>query len=290
MDYLQRHIEFQQELGHNTIREGDLIFREYNQIIIPLGPVIQSRPDIFPDLNRVLKNLRGKLVWWSYADENAKDDGWYAVIKSKHFEIEQYPSTNLRNQVRKGLKNCEVRKVDASWLAQNGYPVFRAAVEKYAKEQGENEELNFTTKLTKACLFQDIIEYWGIFYGQKLIGYAEIYLYGHLEANISQIKVDPNYQALYPVYALVHKLSEVYLKENHINYLSDGYRNLLHDSGVQGFLIQKFGFFQSKLNFHMAIRFPFNLLIKLIYPFRRIIPSNSIKAVIKLIEIYKSQK
>jgi hypothetical protein len=290
MDYLHRHIEFQHTLGKKTYKHGDVIFREYNQIIIPLGPVIQAKPIIFPDLNKVLDNLDGKLVWWSYANETVQENGWYAVIKREHNEIENYPSANTRNQIRKGLKNCEVRKVRPDWLAQNGLSVYRAAVLGYAQKLNINEAESYISKILKTESFQDIIEYWGIFYQEKLIGFAEIYLYGKNEANISQIKVDPAFQFAYPVYALIHKLSETYLKENQIACISDGYRNILHDTGVQEFFIQKFGFVKVRLWLQLKIKQPFCFLFWLLLPFQRfIIGLGKINAVLNMVEIYKRQ-
>jgi hypothetical protein len=239
----------------------------------------------------VLKHLKGKLVWWSFENHQTADEGgWYAIIKDQHFDIDQYPSSNTRNQVRKALKNCTVKRIEATWLAENGLEVLEKAMHKMSAKPSKKTINAFRKKYQVAIAFDDIIHCYGIFNNDQLIGFCEIYYYEGIEANISQIRLNPAFNGVYPMYALIHMLSEEYLKSNKVQYLSDGYRNLLHETEVQEFLVRKFGFKKAGLILKLQFRFPFGLFFSnSLFFVKRLSIIKSINALVKIIEIEKSQ-
>jgi len=271
------------------IKVGSLILRRYNKIIIPLGPILNKNVPEKIDVKKVFRKLGGFLVWWSVYDEQFSESPWYGVIKKEHFEIEDYPSSNIRNQVRKGLSQCRIKPVEVSWLAEHGYEVYKNAVSRYKQGLGLISLDKYKAKITSASGFEELIHYWGIFIEEQLVGYAEIYCHEKQEANISEIKIDPLVLKQYPLYALIHQLSEEYLKIRMFEYLSDGYRSVYHETSIQELLIQKFGFRKVGLKLYLKIRVPFNLLIRALYPFRKWIKKiTSIVAILTLFDIAKN--
>lgn len=289
MEYLDRYEHFLERQGIHSIRLGKILLREYNQIIIPLGPILVDAPKESIDIPAIFKKLKGKLVWWSFFDGEAVQSGWYGVIKKEYIEIEDYPSSNVRNQIRKGIKNCLIKRIPIRDLAEKGYPVYASAVKEHLKKRLKSIS-DFKNEIEQLEDFQDIIHSWGIYHDEILIGYSLVYTYGNIEANISEIRINPDYNSQYPSYALFHLLSAEYLNKQGFKYMSDGYRNLMHKTQIQDFLIKKFGFIKAGLTLQMAFRFPWNIVVPCLHPFRVLVKFDSVSAVFQLLSIYKNQK
>ncbi len=288
MSWINRHEELLKAQSINYLRVGDRLLREYNKIIIPLGPVITPSANLPVDAKKVLKKLHGFLVWWT-DNQEVDTSPWYAVIKDKYLEVDEYHSSNMRNKIRKGLKNCEIRQVEASWLGEHGYSVFKNALYTFTKNKIPGLAA-FKKKIEPTFNFSDIIHYWGIFMDEKLVGYSVVYCYENHEANISEIRINPDYNTYRPSYALLHKLSEFYLKNQKFNYVNNGYRNLLHETNIQQLLLSDFGYRKLKVKLHRAYRFPFGIMVKTINPFKnRLTRFESISAVLQLEDVYKKK-
>jgi hypothetical protein len=58
-------------------------------------------------------------------DIDVKSGFWY-IIKDKNENLEQYKS-KIRNQIKKGLKNCLVKKVTKELISHHGYIIYKNA-------------------------------------------------------------------------------------------------------------------------------------------------------------------
>lgn len=286
MSYLYRYEALLQKQQIKYVRVENLLLREYNQIIIPLGPILNQNQSVKVNSKIVFKELKGKLLWWSYPCDPTNDDGWYGVIKERHTEVEEYSNSNLRRNVRKGLSGFEVKLVSSNFLAENGESIYKSVEKQYGRSV---DNLKFRQQLNAYEGFDDIVNCWGIFSEQKLIGYCIVLLYGKQEANISETKISPDYKK-HSSFALFHKLGEHYLKNLGFDYISDGYRNILHKTTIQDFLIRNFSFRKVGLQLELAFRFPWNIVVPCLHPFRSLVKSDSVSAVFQLLSIYKNQK
>lgn len=290
MSYLNRYEAFLEKQGINFIRQGELLLREYGSIIIPLGPVLIQKPQGEIDAKAVFSQLKGKLLWWSYQKPGYDLNNWYAVIKDKHLSLDEYRTANIRNQIRKGLKNFEIKRIEAEMLVQQGFAIYQSAFAAF-NTKAPMELAAYQKFMTVLQNFKDIIHAVGIYHQQQLIGYALIYCYGDQEANISEIRMNPEYNYNYPSYALFHWLSEEYLLKKKVNYLSDGYRNLMHETNIQDLLIRKFGFKKQGLFLECALRKPYNYLFtKYSIPLLKQLPFVKVKAIITLQDIKTEQQ
>jgi len=162
MEYINRYEKLLQIQGVNFVRFENVLLREYNQIIIPLGPILIDKPKANFSTKYIFNKLSGKLVWWSYMTDNNSSSDWYGVVKDKHIKIEEYGSSNIRNQIRKGLKNCEIKRISFKELSENGFSVYSAAIKKHGSSVNQSMA-KFKSSILLMNGFEDIIQLLGSF-------------------------------------------------------------------------------------------------------------------------------
>ena len=160
MSWINRYKELLANQGINFFEHGGVLFHEYNHIIIPRGPLKVHEP-LKVNSKNVFNKLKGKLLWWSYYSDTLKDYDWYGVIKDKHFELSEYTSSNLRNQIKKGINSFEIKQVNAEYIQQYGFDVYEKVQLYYSKNVKVDKEL-FFKKLEAFANAKDIVELWGI--------------------------------------------------------------------------------------------------------------------------------
>jgi hypothetical protein len=291
--FVDRYRELYENLGIKFIVYKGIIWKEYQKMIIPIGPIkidySISEEDYKYLLSQFPKSLLVRTTSNFTLDEKNKTE-WYAVIADKFYDLE-YLSSNTRSKIRRGLKKCRVEKIDVEYLANNGYEVFINAFKKYkgvkipniTKEQFKNKKL-----LLKD--FEDIAHFWGVFYQDKLVAYSENYIYDNIEVSYSTIKFHPDYLKFYASYILIYTMNKYYLENNLVEYVNDGFRSILHQTNIQKFLIEKFNFKKAYVNLDIHYNQYLKLLINGAYPFKSLVSkiNPKIEALLKLEEIRRS--
>lgn len=197
-------------------------------------------------------------------DLNSETSFWY-IIKEQHLPIEEY-SRNTRNQIKKGLKSCEVKKVDYQTYLSTCYPVYKNAMLGYDEVPVPEER------------FKDLHEpspnrdYWIVYSSEtnEPIAYSTNILEGN-SCNYTFIKYDPSFQKLYPSYALHFEMDKYYLEEQKLSFVNMGARNILHETGVQNFVISKFKYRRAYCRLNIIYQPLFGLMVKTVFPFRKLI-------------------
>jgi hypothetical protein len=221
--------------------------------------------------SELLSKLGGLWVQWTNGlNSDAAESEWYAVICRKHAELDDIQSGNTRSKIRRGLKRCEVRKVDAEELAKNGYDTYRAALEGYGlSARSILSKSAFESHEKKDTAFADIRHQWAVYVEGKMVGFAHNLIYDKTEVDYTMIKLHPDYLKYYTSYALIYKMNEYYLEQEGFEYVSDGSRSILHETGIQEFLIRKFGFEKAYMNLYVYSRPSLGLIVKMARPFRK---------------------
>ncbi len=251
---------------------NDVIWYVYQKTLIPLGPVkfgyTLQKEEISFLLSKFSDALLLKYTDGFNIDNRNKCLEYYAVIKEKHIDL-GFLSSERRSEIRRGLKNCVVERIDAEYLSSNGFEVFLSAFERYkgVKQLSINSG-EFKNNIVARKAFSDIFHYWGIFNNSKLIGYAENLIYDNIETNYSTIKLNPNYLECYPSYALIYQMNKYYLEECEFEYVNDGFRSILHQSNIQNFLIKKFEFLKKYTNLQVHYKSFLSLAVFSAYPFK----------------------
>ena len=212
--------------------------------------------------SELLKLSKAYFIRW--CDEWDRGDGtfWY-VIKDQKEDLSAYKS-KVRNQIKKGLRNCDVKRVENSSVAKEGYRVYANAFKKYD---------TFITPLAQEAFAQSVLEsddeFWAVFdHENRMIAYANNIIKKDV-CYYSSMKFDPDFLRLYPSYALIHTMNEHYLNDRGFRYVSDGSRSISHQTNIQDFLMTKFLFRKAFCKLHIAYRYDVNIAVHLLFPFRR---------------------
>jgi hypothetical protein len=242
------------------------VFVSYKRMIEPFAPVKDSVELTDQEAKQLLVELGGVLVRWSSEfDQAGQASGWYAVLCDQLAPVDQMRSANTRSKLRRGLKRCSVRQLDADYLIKRGYETYRSAFDRYGDRPVE--EPRYREDVLQTVPYPDLVHYWGVFYDNEIVGYSRNIVYAPVEVNYSEFKFNPAFFGQYSSYALMFRMTEHYLQAG-FEYVNAGWRSIYHDTEIQDFLVQRFQFRRAQVNLSVRFRRPLGLLLRAGRPVR----------------------
>ncbi len=128
-----------------------------------------------------------------------------------------------RYETRKGLEQCEVRRVDSRWFAENGYGVYASAFGRYGTPP-PLQEAGFVQEFLNHAEFPGR-ETWGAFRRGRLVAWQSCLVIDDVAFSVSS-KSDPAHLKAKPNNALLYTLTRHYLRERNVAYVTSGSRVL----------------------------------------------------------------
>jgi hypothetical protein len=246
------------------------LFTRREQWIAPIGPAGQAYRLDRHQCRDLLRKLGGLWVMWRDGlDSPSAGSDWYAVICRQHRAVEEISDGKRRSELRRALRECEVRKVDAGEVANQGYETYCTALQSHQKSPAAlSSESEFSRRVMTDAPFGDLRHQWGVYCNGKMIAFAQNLIYDTVEVNYTNIKLHPQYLKYYPAYALIYRMNEYYLSQKGFQYVNDGFKSIVHETGIQEFLIRKFGFEKAYTGLHVHYRPPLGQLLQAVRPFR----------------------
>ncbi len=241
---VERYAEYYRRMKYPCQMVDGALWAETNRMISPVGPACDSTVASAAAARRMLADFPNAiLLRCTDGFDFARTEGpWYSVIGRKFTELSECNSKN-RSQIKKGLDRCVVEKVDAEYIAQYAGEVQIAAQARYVKASNRPAKSvdRFRAGVMIAKDFPDLVDYWAVRHEGILVAYAKVDLYGTVEANYASVAYHPEYLAkCFASHALIHTMNEHYLRQRSFDYVNDGFRNILHPTGVQKFLVEHF--------------------------------------------------
>jgi hypothetical protein len=174
-------------------------------------------------------------------------------------------SSEMRRKIRRAHERCDVRRVEATWLAGKGYDCYAAAFERY-----ENAWPMPQAKFRKTCLecADGPFEYWGAFVGSRLVGFIKC-IVGPDSVALVVSKLDPEYLRYLPAYALKDAVLRTYVAEQGKT-TNDGFRAIAHNTAMHDFMLQ-FGCRRVYCDLKLFYRPWLNAMVNALYPFKKAI-------------------
>lgn len=228
----------------------------------------------------------GMLVRNSYNFDCKVETSFWYVIKDTFGGMEEL-SSKMRNQVKKCFKTMSVEKITSEYLLQNGYDVFVAATDNYKVKAVPPTQKEFENRIRNA----EENEYWACFdlETEKMVAFCMNAVTSE-SCEYRTMKAIPEFQKKYAYYGLIYEMNRYYLEERSLKYVNDGARSITNHSNMQPFLIDKFNFRKAYCRLNIYYKWWFGMIVKILYPFRNLIPVLKVKSILRLEEYSRNCK
>lgn len=229
--------------------------------------------------------------WTSEFDCNYETEWWY-LIKDQPIVIEEL-SKHTRKHIRHGLKLCEIKIINPADYIDALYECSHAAFKKYKNASNEPSKNEFQ----KSCENDTQSVYWAGFdkETQNIIGYFVLKEYSDY-VSIITAKFHPDFLNTHISDAMYYTVINYYINEKCKKYVDSGQRNINHITNTQEYKEKVLGYRKAYCRLNIKYRFPINLCIKVLFPFRNIlmkVPNKKIHlvvSVLKMEEIHRTFK
>ena len=238
-------------------------WKKYNGALIPDQPPHLEIDDSYSLIEEKISANNAFFARWTTKFDYKEETNFWYVICDEFISIDKL-SKNTRNQVRRGLRKCDVRIVDKEVVIEEGFESYFAAFINYNTHINPKNKSEFQNEL---LAFGSEWEFWGIYNEDRMIGYCQNKVVGKY-CDYSTIKFHPNFLKLYPSYALFYTMNKYYLDEKKFDYVNDGARSISHETNIQEFLIKKFKFRKAYCKLNIIYNSRIGFLVKLLYYFR----------------------
>ena len=238
-----------------------------------------------PQTERMLTSIEAKeilqqaglLIRNTYDFDCKENTQFWFVIKDKFGELEEL-STKTRNQVRHGLKNYHIRRIDTQELLESGYDIYLSAANSYRVKSVIPAKEDFI-RIVK----QENMEFWGAWNeSNSLRAFAINKVNEGSYCDYQTLKAYPLDMKNYVYYALIYEMNRHYLQERNMLFVMDGARSITNHSNIQPFLEEKFHFRKAYCHLKIYYRWWFGWIVKILYPFKHLIKNNNIRAILEM--------
>ena len=239
---------------------------------------------------KALLQQGGLLVRNTYEFDCQEETSFWYVIKDQFEGLENLPS-RVRNKVRHAFNSFEYRLIPFDTLKENGYQIIQETYADYAVHDREMNQKVFMEYLDQ-CQKQHF-DYWGIFdkETQQMVGFCTVTLWDQCcEYGVTGILSKYKKGSYYPYYGLYQYLNQHYLEKRQFKYVSDSARTITEHSQIQEYLIQNFNFRKAYCQLEVHYRWWMKLAVKMLYPFRKIIPLQRVKAILNMEAMQRGEK
>lgn len=216
---------------------------------------------------------------------------WWYIILDTPFDTSQLNSKK-RYEINKGRKNFETHEFDP---VANESIIY--TIEKQALASWPSRYRPKVVHQPNSMIHRDGIVYIGAYDREsgELCGYALLEEHNEF-VEFKSLRVKPEYEKKGVNAALCDGVISHYNSRlSKSFYILDGARSILHETAFQDYLQKYFCFRRAYCRLHIVYRFPVNILIQILYPFRKIVPANlpvfsKVAGLLRMEEIQKSQQ
>ena len=225
--------------GYKTLTVGGIDWYEYRGFLTP-AYLPHSIPVINVHNAKKAVQCAGKAFvrWDSHFGQVTNTEWWY-IVKEGTWSLEQC-GQKTKYGIKRGQKRFNARLVSCEEILQHGYEVCEQAVKQYG-DTGELPSRDQFEKKVQGAQTTGGLEFFGVFCGTTLVGFAENYVQGNA-CLWESIYYHPDYLRDYSGYALIDSMLDHYLNNMRMLYVSDGCRSIYHQTNIQNHLIKNYNF------------------------------------------------
>jgi hypothetical protein len=253
-------------IGYQYFRRRDMVWRRHHGALIPLTmphaiPPVPAREGLSLTVRH-----HAPFVRWEEGFDQLESGEWWHVIKDVSEELASL-SSNTRSKVRRGLKRFVANPLPREAILSEGYDVYRAAFHRYESFEAMFNYADFRQAVE---MLPAETEFWAVRDRDsgKMVAFSEN-LVRDDACFFDTIWFEPGALKAYAGYVLFHEMNKHYLNDRGLRYISDGARNISHQTNVHEFLEQKFGFRRAYAKLRVMYFPGVGVAVRLLYPFRR---------------------
>lgn len=246
-----------------------------------------------------LRKIKYKTILIKYTlnMDNTENKNWWYCIKDDYIDIEKLKKKR-RYELKKSLEKFNVELINSDFIVDELVQIRYESNKDYPKKYRPHTKKKKWKNEFENDIVDNSIEYWGVFEKQssKLIGYSKCVLKDSY-ISLSVIKIPSKYKKQSANAALIYTLLYDYLNVRKYSYVSDGERNIIHETNFQDYLIDFFGFRKAYCDLYVIFNPFIEFIIKCLLPFRKLIKKISnfkvafyILALLDFYEIAKKNK
>lgn len=272
-----------------AIKLNDINWSLYNGALVPDAP-----PHIEIKLSReqakfLLRKSKAYFLRWPSDYDCGFETEWWYLVREKSINLDEF-NTSRRKEIKKGLKKCIVKKVDAEYIAQNGYEVYISAFNSYDTFQKPTGQKEFYNNMMSRK-GNPVFDFWAAFdkTDGQIIGYFMNRL-GKDFCLLSTAKFKHDFLKLGVHQALVYQLTNYYLGELGLKYVCAGARSISHKTNSQEFLMKKLHFRKAFCKLNIIYSPLVKIIVNVLYPFRNIISKINTNIADKITVLLRQEK
>ena len=239
---------------------------------------------------KALLKRGGLLVRNTYNFDCPEETCFWYLIKD-HFNGFDELTSRVRNKIRHAFSHFEYKPISLETMWEKAYPIVAETFADYpVHDRTMNREV--FEQYLRHCK-ERTFDYWGIFEktNGQMVGFCTVNIWGNCcEYGVSGILSKYKRNGYYPYYGLYHHLNQYYLEQQHFKYVSDSARSITQHSQIHDFLIQNFNFRKAYCQLAVHYCWWMNIAVKMLFPFRKIITLQRIKAILNMEAMQRGEK
>ena len=276
-------------MNHNkhdisTQRLSDLVtWRLYKSTWIFLE---ESKEELLSseEANALLKE-RGLMVRNTYDFDTKEETSFWFIVKDHLENISELPFSARRN-IRRALRFYNIRKINVNEFSEKALPIINSAQKSYKVKSKVTSNKEFDKEIEQHKK-DDNKEFWIVERrsDNEAVAIAiNTIKEDSCEYDTMRCKAEALKDRTYPYYGLIYIMNNHYLGERKLRYVNDGSRTVTEHSSIQDFLIHNFKFRKAYCKLKIHYKCWLSVVIKVLFPFRNIIPIRNIKGILKMEE------
>lgn len=242
------------------------------------------------EANALLKE-QGLMVRNTYDFDTKEETSFWFIVKDHLEDISKLPFSARRN-IRRALRFYNIKKINLNEFSEKALPIINSAQKSYKVKSKITSKKEFEIEVEQYKK-DDNKEFWIV--ERKSDNEAVAIAVNTIkkdscEYDTMRCKADALKDRTYPYYGLIYEMNNHYLGERKLRYVNDGSRTITEHSNIQDFLIHNFGFRKAYCRLKIHYKWWFGVVIKILFPFRNIIPFRNVKAILRMEEYSRKSK
>jgi hypothetical protein len=274
-------------IGYKYFRNNGIDWRRLHGALVPLGMPHVDKALQVADARRLVIKHRALFIRWEDKFDQLSIAEWWHVIKD---QLENFDalSRNTRSKVRRGTKRFQTEPIGRKEILSEGYEVYKSAFDRYQTFEEMLSEQAFQQAITD---LPAETEFWAVREQEsgQMVAFSEN-LVRDTACFYNTMWFQPDALRAYAGYLLIHEMNKHYLNERRLNYVSDGARNISHQTNVHEFLEQKFKFRRAYARLRVVYFPGVGILVKLLYPFRTMFNDRSASLLQKIAVVLEQER